>query len=80
MKLFLISLLTLTLSCGICNAQRTFTYKIDQQVYSVEEQKLNDLFGAAFNKIVAYGATKDKYFDIWVHSYSQWKDYTVNGV
>jgi len=46
----------------------------------MEEQKLNDLFGAAFNKIVAYGATKDKYFDLWTHSYSQWKDFTVDGV
>ncbi|MET3981148.1 hypothetical protein ABIB62_003775 [Mucilaginibacter sp. UYP25] len=80
MKITLISLLWFFWGCSICTAQRTFKFNIDEQQYSIEEQKLNDLFGSAFNSIIERGATSNKNFDLWARSFVHWKDNTVNGV
>jgi hypothetical protein len=79
MKTLFISIVWLILGCSICAAQRTFSFKIDEQQYTIQEQKLNDLFGSAFNSMVQRGATSDKEFDLWARSFSHWKDNTANG-
>jgi hypothetical protein len=79
MKSLFIAMLALFLSSMACYAQRTFTFKIDQQVYTLSEQNLNELFGSAYNVMIEKKWTDNNHFDLWSASFNDWKNQCVSG-
>lgn len=72
--------LVLLLWIGTAEAQRTFTFEIDGDKYSLEENKLNDMFGDSFNALLQRGSVKEKDFDLWAKSFSDWKEPVAQGM
>lgn len=52
---------------------------IDKEIYYVEETKLNDFFGLAFNEIVETGNAKETSYDYWLDSFKTYKSMAING-
>lgn len=70
------TIITLLISFAItipAKSQNVYTFTVDQTSYKVEEQVLNDLFGAAFSDLVSTAVTTDNNFSLWVKSYDLWK-------
>jgi len=78
---FTITLLIFTLVSFFCvNAQnRTFTFTVNTKDYQVNETRLNDYFGAAFNALVQRNVTKQKDFELWSGTFEVWKNLAYNG-
>jgi hypothetical protein len=55
------------------SAQSTFTVYINKKEFKVPEQQFNDMFGYTFSTMVQKGVTKEKYFDLWVKTFNEWK-------
>jgi hypothetical protein len=79
MKAFCVTLL-IVFTFSTSYSQRIFKFKIDNQDYNIEEKELNTLFANVFNSLIANNSTKDKYFTIWVGTFSEWKSYSSYGV